>query len=274
MKKIVLICNISKVTKDISDFLSKTYRVIMFQFGSDWDLFKDLDSIDFIIVYLGSTSKDHMIMADKMLNDFNKRTITKKPIVLIGTAEEKQNYSYYCSAKESLHLLRPLLMEQIVEALDSNLSSGKIAFDTASTAKIAPPVKEVEAVVPSSTKRKALLVDDNGMALRALKGLLEGTYDITLANSTMSALSAIEKEKPDFVLLDYEMPIHNGKRALEIIRSNPTTKDIPVFFLTAVTDKKKIQEVVSLHPQGYFLKKNVGPNLITSIEEYFTKHDT
>lgn len=217
-------------------------------------------------------------MANELLINIERRTRTPKPIILIGTDEEKDLYRHNCSAKESAHLSRPLVLSQIIEVI-KNLPTKKVSIDSAATVPVMKSEHFEEpaifddfegySYIPSPQRRKALVVDDNGIELRALKELLEGTYDIMLANSTISALATLEKETPDFILLDYEMPVYNGKMALELIRANPTTANIPVFFLTAVSDRQKIHDVISLHPQGYFLKSSVGLNLIANIEKFF-----
>lgn len=56
------------------------------------------------------------------------------------------------------------------------------------------------------------------------------------------------------ILLDYEMPIINGGEVLKKLRENPATKDIPVVFLTGVSNRSTIQEVLAMKPQGYLLK--------------------
>ena len=50
------------------------------------------------------------------------------------------------------------------------------------------------------------------------------------------------------------MPVENGPAVLEKLRANPATRDIPVVFLTGVSDREKIQEALVLKPQGYLLK--------------------
>ena len=58
----------------------------------------------------------------------------------------------------------------------------------------------------------------------------------------------------DLILLDYHMPQENGAEVLKKIRSNPRLADIPVIFLTGVSEADKVQEVVSMNLQGYLLK--------------------
>lgn len=50
------------------------------------------------------------------------------------------------------------------------------------------------------------------------------------------------------------MPIESGAEVLKWIRADLCLKDIPVIFLTGVSDADKVQEVISLKPHGYLLK--------------------
>ena len=74
------------------------------------------------------------------------------------------------------------------------------------------------------------------------------------AKSGKVAMKFLETKTTDLVLLDYEMPEEKGPEVLSKIRANIKTKDLPVIFLTGVTEKEKIQEVLSMKPQGYLLK--------------------
>ena len=53
----------------------------------------------------------------------------------------------------------------------------------------------------------------------------------------MIALSYLNRNKPDLILLDYLMPGIDGRKTLEMIRSTEGLEDIPVIFLTGVSDK-------------------------------------
>ena len=63
-----------------------------------------------------------------------------------------------------------------------------------------------------------------------------------------------ETKTVDIILLDYEMPGENGPQVFQRLKKMPNAANIPVVFLTGVSDRKKIQEVLSLKPQGYVLK--------------------
>ncbi len=75
--------------------------------------------------------------------------------------------------------------------------------------------------------------------------------------------------KPDLILLDYEMPITTGPQVLEMIRSNDSTADIPVMFLTGKGDKESVLRVLSLKPAGYILKTVDRTELRGNISKFF-----
>lgn len=121
------------------------------------------------------------------------------------------------------------------------------------------------------TKKKILVVDDSGAMLRNVKGWLEEYYQITLANSGTMAIKYLSTNRPDLVLLDYEMPVLNGKQVLEMIRSESEFSDIPVMFLTSKNDKETIQQVIGLKPEGYILKTTKPEQILQMINEFFQK---
>ena len=88
-----------------------------------------------------------------------------------------------------------------------------------------------------------------------------------MATSGTQALTMIGKEKPDMIFLDYEMPGCDGKRTLEMIREVDEIKDIPVVFLTGVSDKEYIEAVLELNPAGYLLKPAEASRILDTIEK-------
>lgn len=118
-------------------------------------------------------------------------------------------------------------------------------------------------------KKKILVVDDSGTMLRNVKGWLEETYQVTLANSGTMAIKYLATNRPDLVLLDYEMPIVDGKQVLEMIRSENEFSDIPVIFLTNKGDRDTIMQVMALKPQGYLLKTMEPEKIVQSIDKFF-----
>ena len=118
-------------------------------------------------------------------------------------------------------------------------------------------------------RKHILLVDDSGTMLRTIKGWLEDKYRISMANSATSAIAFLAVNKPDLILLDYEMPVCSGPQMLEMIRSEIKTENVPVIFLTAKGDKESVAKVLSLKPQGYLLKSMPPFQIVESIDNFF-----
>jgi len=118
-----------------------------------------------------------------------------------------------------------------------------------------------------SQRKHILVVDDNSMMLRLVKEHLHDKYDVATALSGKIALKFLQKKKTDLILLDYEMPICDGRMTLEMIRADEEMKDIPVVFLTAINDRANIEAVLKLKPAGYFLKPAVKDKLLMEIDK-------
>lgn len=103
-------------------------------------------------------------------------------------------------------------------------------------------------------KKHVLVVDDDSGVLKLVNTFLGSRYHIATAINGNVAMKFLEKKETDLVLLDYEMPKENGAQVLQKIRSDARFKDLPVVFLTGVSSKERIREVLELKPQGYLLK--------------------
>lgn len=121
---------------------------------------------------------------------------------------------------------------------------------------------------PVPEKKHILVVDDNTMMLKVIKDYLHDKYDVGTAVSGKVALKFLESKTTDLILLDYDMPQEKGPAILEKLRASDATKDIPVIFLTGVTESKKIKEALVLKPQGYLLKPVNREKLLAEIEKF------
>ena len=121
-------------------------------------------------------------------------------------------------------------------------------------------------MLDNGEKRRLLIVDDDGTTLRVLKAMLEHEYDVTIVNSGMNAMKAIGKKRPDVILLDYEMPVCDGRQTLEMLRADEESRNIPVVFLTGVNDREHIEAMLSLRPAGYLLKPPDKKKIVEAIK--------
>ena len=82
-----------------------------------------------------------------------------------------------------------------------------------------------------------LLVDDNPTNLSILSEYLKDYgFQILAARNGESAVQKALYARPDIILLDVLMPGIDGFEACKRLKNNPTTRDIPVIFMTALAD--------------------------------------
>lgn len=103
-------------------------------------------------------------------------------------------------------------------------------------------------------KKHILVVDDDRTVLKMLKEALGETYEVTTMINGAMLDRFLETKKTDLIILDYEMPVETGADIFRRIKKNPAASHIPVCFLTGITEREKIMEVMSLKPHGYLLK--------------------
>lgn len=99
-----------------------------------------------------------------------------------------------------------------------------------------------------------LIVDDTEENIDILVESLADEYDMRIATSGKRALRVIEAEKPDLILLDVMMPEMDGYELCGILKSNPNTEDIPVIFLTALSESRDEAKGLSLGAVDYISK--------------------
>jgi len=82
-----------------------------------------------------------------------------------------------------------------------------------------------------------LIVDDTTENLQLLSNILKDSgYKVRPATSGKLALKAVETKQPDLILLDIKMPDMDGYEVCSILKNDPNTKDIPVLFISALSD--------------------------------------
>ena len=106
---------------------------------------------------------------------------------------------------------------------------------------------------------------------QSVKQMLEGSYEVALAESGVAAIRTITLNRPDLILLDYEMPVVNGKQTLEMLRLEEAFARIPVIFLTGRDDPEIVRELLALKPAGYLLKYLKPAEIKGKIDSFFEK---
>ena len=102
-----------------------------------------------------------------------------------------------------------------------------------------------------------LLVDDNAATLRTLRAMLKDEYRLLLVTSGEKALSQIEEERPDLILLDIIMPGMDGFETYDALRKyeDATGRDhTPVIFLTSETKQEMEERGLNIGATDYIQK--------------------
>ncbi|MCM1257362.1 MAG: response regulator [Roseburia sp.] len=197
------------------------------------------------------------------------------PVVIIGDKQDCIDFNKAVPGMSSEEMYRPIPVKEIERKLTSFLDKRDKQKQIVEEAMRVPKREEEpepedfseflfdipempipEAMMPEEPEgqKHILIVDDDASMLRMMKNYLSEDYHVATAISGKVALKFLETKHTDLVLLDYEMPGENGADVLAEIRSNPGLKDLPVIFLTGVTDRGKIEQVLSNNIQGYLLK--------------------
>ena len=115
---------------------------------------------------------------------------------------------------------------------------------------------------------KILLVDDCPDTLYYMQMLFkeESSYELITAQSGKEAIALAKSEQPDVILLDVVMPEMNGFETCEVLKSDESTKRIPIMFISAYDSDEA--EAKSFSIGGYALiKKPVPMKFILNIVE-------
>jgi len=118
-------------------------------------------------------------------------------------------------------------------------------------------------------QRTIFLVDDNATNLTVAEDALSKQYRVISLSSAAKMFRALEKFIPDLILLDIEMPEMSGFEAMEILKSSSSSySQIPVIFLTSMTDPSTEAHGIELGAVDFILKPFSKPVLLNRIKNH------
>lgn len=117
--------------------------------------------------------------------------------------------------------------------------------------------------------KKILVVEDDVFIrdITTIK-LTEHGYSVTAVENGEQALALMEKETPEIVLLDLDLPDISGLAILESIKKSEALKAVPVIVFSNSNDAAAKQKVTEIGVAGFFAKAS------TEYQELFTLIDT
>lgn len=200
------------------------------------------DTPDLILLTLGNDAVEEAMMMNILNMDF-----INIPVVTMGTEYESLPYNKYYETTQFEKIVSPFTEKELLDiccnmaGLDSNSYVAEF-------------------------QKHILIVDDNALTLRNIKKMLDDKYSVAVAVSAVQAFTSIGRRKPDLILLDYAMPVTNGKKVYEMLQADFEYAKIPVVFLTSMADEHIVVELLSLKPSGYILKPPRQEKLLETIE--------
>ncbi|MBP0017051.1 MAG: EAL domain-containing protein [Cyanobacteria bacterium SBLK] len=107
----------------------------------------------------------------------------------------------------------------------------------------------------STSSDLILIVDDNPANLKLLfRFLKESGFKVLVASDGESAIAKVEQVLPDLILLDVMMPGLDGFETCDRIKKNPLTQDIPIIFMTALSELDSKVKGLNLGAVDYITK--------------------
>ncbi len=116
--------------------------------------------------------------------------------------------------------------------------------------------------------RPIILTVDDAKAVRDLVEKVVAPFDCeaTSATNGYNAFFAIERQRPDLILLDISMPIMDGIETLSRLKGAPEIADIPVIMLTSRADHRVIPELPGLGAKDTLMKPFTEAALLEKIQ--------
>ena len=100
---------------------------------------------------------------------------------------------------------------------------------------------------------------------------IDPTIVCLVAASGLDALNVLKKQAilPDYIFLDINMPLMDGKQCLKALKSMPEFQEIPVIMYSTSTDTEEIRECYSLGADDFLIKPHSYEKLVNDLTSIF-----
>ncbi|MCR5302343.1 MAG: response regulator [Lachnospiraceae bacterium] len=212
-----------------------------------------------VIICLGDETSISIGAYNVMRSALSRGHITT---IVVADNEDEKMFMEYTELERVLFLSRPVSLFALYEKLseiEKTIEDNKDNILSAFREYVNEDAKK-------SKRKKILVVDDDTEQLIHIKEQIEEFYDVTCVKSGDAAFKYLAKKTPDLILLDYLMPVMDGPEVLRNIQGTSGWEDIPVIFLTGMTEKNKVLKTLAeLKPQGYVVKPAKKSELVAKI---------
>ncbi len=114
---------------------------------------------------------------------------------------------------------------------------------------------------------KILLVDDSTTIRNIQRNTLKmlGHADVKEASDGVAALAALAKERPELMLVDWNMPVMDGLTLIRKVRE--TDKSLPIIMVTTESEKSRVLEALKAGVNNYVVKPFTADVLAAKIKQ-------
>jgi two-component system sensor histidine kinase/response regulator len=117
-----------------------------------------------------------------------------------------------------------------------------------------------------------LVIDDDIISQNMLRSTLtQGGYSVTVASNGEEGIKKASDQLPDLIILDIMMPEMDGGEVATILKNDPTTKDIPIIFLSSLITGKAKKSNSKKEAIVYLPKPYNRDDLLNEVKKYFLK---
>jgi DNA-binding response OmpR family regulator len=121
--------------------------------------------------------------------------------------------------------------------------------------------------------QKQILVVDDEMVMRSLIAIAmqRNGYNVTQMDNPFKALTHLDRDVPDLIILDLMMPGMNGIELCRRIREHSATAGVPVVIFSARDDEHQIQEAMNAGATAYAHKLQPACDLVEIVNSLLTE---
>jgi DNA-binding response OmpR family regulator len=118
-------------------------------------------------------------------------------------------------------------------------------------------------------KGKILIIDDDERALAiARRNLESGGYEVLTCSSALKMPQLVQREKPDLVLLDVEMPALSGEHVLDLATLFDFLRAVPIVIHSSKSEEELASLVARSQAKGYIRKTGNAISFVSQVESF------
>ncbi len=186
------------------------------------------------------------------------------PVIFITALTETKDKVKAFEAGGTDYLTKPINVGEVIARVNTRLTIQQLQRQLHDTGLSSKPAQDVE-------KATLLIVEDNEMTFQAISNYLRGFGFKTIGvGSGEETLQKVTQHTPDLILLDIILPGIDGFETCRRLKRERTTKDIPIIFMTALTDTADKIKAFECGGADYIMKPHHYAEVMTRINTHLT----